>query len=702
MTGFGETFLHPQLGEALDYIYSINPRRDLIEFVSNGTLLTRAWGEKLDKRLNNLAISLNAALPETYKRDMYPYLYRYTRQSAPEAYRGKQFAEDNGRERPCQFERTVGRIADFMSGLGPQSARRVALHYVVHRDNIDEMPEFVRLAKNLGISLVNFTHYMVNRVENIDFSVFFQKQRYNAAVDGAVVLGRELGVTVNARRFFEEEIRSFDAERDCRWPIEQAIVFTPGQTAPCCHIGGVDLGNAFEKGFEAVWNGEPYRKLRRERWLNACQNCILFQTFDDWKAHFHPLVKQSPRFEELSEHFIEPAANRPPRVLVVGAGRDGARSLGRLVADLHAANGEQVSLHHEGNSFRTFAGTAQYYNTGDDEWMRGICNSLSDEIISGSGFSFVLPVLHKAFGNDVRILHVKRERESCIAAMRRQAQSDPLAWGGYAGPAIAGASSRDVDYDPVPPTAVLLGEMEAEVWNGLSLEARLGWLYDTAHRLIEAHLHLFPHHIQVSTEALDDAATIRRIAQFINPAWRQTCPPVHLNHGLRGVDANVEQDHHHAARRALADFDLHQMAASDTYPMIFFLQRMIADQNWLDPGDALAELETLRGEIKALVERAEGRSAAAGRNGANGKSAGLRMLGDTALSATQAARLEDFFADFEPEKLEHSSAYPVIYFLQRLMALRQVTGDGDADLAATYRFMGDQVDDLIEKAGASG
>ena len=79
LTGFGETFLHPQLGEALDYIYSINPRRDLIEFVSNGTLLTRAWGEKLDKRLNNLAISLNAALPETYKRDMYPYLYRYTR-----------------------------------------------------------------------------------------------------------------------------------------------------------------------------------------------------------------------------------------------------------------------------------------------------------------------------------------------------------------------------------------------------------------------------------------------------------------------------------------------------------------------------------------------------------------------------------------------------------------------------------------------
>jgi MoaA/NifB/PqqE/SkfB family radical SAM enzyme len=701
LTGFGETFLHPQLGEALDYIYSINPRQDLIEFVSNGTLLTRAWGEKLDKRLNNLAISLNAALPETYKRDMYPYLFRYTRESAPEAYRGKQFAEDNSRERPCQFERTVGRIADFMSALSEQSARRVALHYVVHRDNIDEMPEFIRLAKNLGISLVNFTHYMVNRVENIDFSIYFQKERYNAAVDGAVALGRELGVTVNARQFFKEEIKSFDAERDCRWPIEQAIVFTPGQTAPCCHIGGVDLGNAFEIGFDAVWNGVPYQKLRRERWMDACQKCTMFQTFDDWKAHFHPLVKQSSRFEDLSEHFVEPAPNLPPRVLVVGAGRDGARSLGRLVADLHAANGEQVTLHHEANSFRGFAGTAQYHNAADDDWMLGICNSLNDEIISGNAFSFVLPVLHKAFGGDLRVIHVKRDRDSCIASMRAQAQADPLAWGGYVGPALAGASTKDVDYDPVPPTAALLGEMEEAVWNGLSLDARLGWLYDTAHRLIEEHLHLFANHMQVATEALDDPATVRAIAQFINSAWRQACPPVHLNHGLRG-GADVDQVHHHTAQQALADFDLHRMAASDTYPVIYFLQRMIAGHNWVDPSDALADLEILRGEIKALVDRAEGGVAAVGGQGTNRNSANLYLVSDTGLSPAKAGRLDDFFADFEPEKLEDSSAYPVIYFLQRLMALRQVTGEGDAELAATYRFMGDQVNDLIQKTGVSG
>jgi MoaA/NifB/PqqE/SkfB family radical SAM enzyme len=275
LTGFGETFLHPQLGEALDYIYAINPRENLVYFISNGTLLSRAWGEKLDNRLNYLAISLNAARPETYKLDMHPYLYRYTRDSAPKAYRGKRFAEDKKRERPCPFEQTVGRIGDFMSALGEQSGRRVALHYVVHRDNIDEMPEFVRLAHGLGITQVHFTHYMMNRVENMEFSIFFEKDRYNAAINDAVLLGDELGVSVMGRRFFAEEDRTFIAERDCDWPINQAMVFTRGETSPCCYIGEVDLGNAFATNFDDVWNGNPFPRPWRSMncvssWVMAC------------------------------------------------------------------------------------------------------------------------------------------------------------------------------------------------------------------------------------------------------------------------------------------------------------------------------------------------------------------------------------------------------------------------------------------------
>jgi hypothetical protein len=310
-------------------------------------------------------------------------------------------------------------------------------------------------------------------------------------------------------------------------------------------------------------------------------------------------------------------------------------------------------------------------------------------------------VLHKAFGDGLKLIHVKRERESCIASLRYQAESDPLAWDGYVGPVRSDKTAVDAPYDPAPPTAVLLGEMDENAWNALSLDDKLGWFYDTSHRLIEEHLHLFPDHLQVATEELDRPATIRRVAQFVNPAWRQACPPVHLNHGLRAGVGDIAEDPHHAAQEALADFDLHQMAASDTYPVVYFLQRMIAEHNSAEKRDALADLEVLRGEINTLVERAEGRVRDQSWQ-AGSQTPRLRLVADSTLSPEQAGRLEDFFAEFEPDKLEASSAYPVIYFLQRLMALREVTGDGDPELAATYRFMGDQVDALIQKAASGG
>jgi len=699
LTGFGETFLHPQLGEALDYIYAINPREDLIYFVSNGTLLSHAWGEKLDKRLNYLAISLNAARPETYKRDMHPYLFRYTRDSAPKAYQGKQFAEDNKRERPCQFEQTVGRIGDFMSALSQQSARRVSLHYVVHRDNIDEMAEFIRLAHSLGISQVSFTHYLVNRVENIEFSIFFEKERYNTALNDAVVLGLELGVGVFGRRFFTEEERTFDAERDCDWPINQAMVFTRGESSPCCYIGEVDLGNAFKTNFDDVWNGKPYQKLRRERWMHACQNCSMFQTFDDWKTHFHHKVKLSPRFNELAGLFVEPAPNAPPRVLVLGAGRDGTRSLGRLVANLHAANGEQVSLHHEANSFRAYAGTAQYHTHGDGDWMRCILDKFSEEIISGNAFNFVLPLIHDTYGSDVRVMHIKRDRKACIASMHSQALSDPLAWDGYINAVDGSAMGADMTYEAAPPTAVLLGEMEADAWNLLSLDDRLAWLYDASHRAIEANLHLFPKHLLITTEELDDPAAIRRITQFVNPAWRQTCTPVHLNSTLHDHNAEPAQSARLATQNAIADFDLHQLTASDTYPVIYFLQRMIATHNSAAQDKTIADLENLRDEITILLNRAEGRLPNAREQNGGEAPPILRVVREPGVSNTKIARLDDTFHDFEPEKLEASATYPVIYFLQKLLAAREVTGDGDQELATVYRFMGDQVDALMQMAG---
>ena len=207
LAGFGETLLHPHLEEALDFIYSINPRKNLIYIISNGTLLSKKWAQKIGPRLNYLAISLKAARPETYKRDMYPYLFRYTRQSAPEAYAGKRFADDdNIRQVPCQFDRTMDHVGEFMAALDEDARRRVGFHYVVHSENINEMDDFIRLAKTVDCSMVEFNQYMVNRVAHIDYNIFFHQERYNSHIRAAKKLGAELGKLALANRYMRRLI----------------------------------------------------------------------------------------------------------------------------------------------------------------------------------------------------------------------------------------------------------------------------------------------------------------------------------------------------------------------------------------------------------------------------------------------------------------------------------------------------------------
>ncbi len=708
LTGFGETFLHPHLEEALDFIYSINPRKNLIYMVSNGTLLSRKWAEKIGPRLNYLASSLNAARPESYKRDMYPYLFRYTRETAPKAYTGKRFADDkNIREVPCQFERTMGRITEFMSALDGEARRRVGLHYVVHRDNLAEMSDFVHLGKSVDVGRVEFNHFMVNRVEHIEYGIYFQKERYNALLQDAIDLGLELGLTVTGRKFGAEAVQKFDPNKDCKWPSTEAIVFTPGQTTPCCNMGAVNMGNALSGDFNKIWNGKAYRKLRRERWMPDCHTCNLFQTFDDWRSHFHALVKQSPRFEELAGKMAETeTATTPPRILVLGTGRDGTRSVANLIASLHGANGAVAKVMHEIASFRTFAGVAKYLQ-GDDAWMRNICRAWDGDVIAGNGFNFILPLLHEMFGGNLKVIHLRRERGPAIAAMARAAQADPLYWDGYLD--LDGEDGVDVaaEFDPQRPGAPLLDDMDEEQWSMLSLEDRLGWLYDAGHRAIENDLHLFPNHLAVATEDLNDPAAIQRIARFIDPGFRQLCPPVHVNHALDGPLEAVVSDDRDGARSTLADFDYHRVAASETYPVVYFLQNMVTAQATKDTDEALAELRDLRGEIETLIAQAEGRLPGAAQiraqraSGSDSAGGGLHLVVDGSFPPDQGGRVTDVLGDFRVERAACSLTYPVIHFLQQLLLLREQSGQEDDDLSQTYRFMAEQVDGLIEQAAAS-
>jgi len=273
LTGWGECFLYPRFEDVLNYIYSQNSREDLIFITTNGTRLSKHIAGLLSGRLNLFVISLNAATAETYNKQM-----------------------KNG-----DFEKTLSAIRRFLLRLGEKERLKINLSFVAHTRNFQEIPDFVVLAHDLGISAVTIIHYMVGIAEHRQYSLLNVRNEYNVIVDRAKAIGNRLDVLVHTpRQFFSEKKRSVN---ECLSPFNECFIEVNGDVFPCCFCGTYRIGNVYKGTFEDVWFSEAYRKLRKKRYLQGCQNCMVFLPLDEFGVHFTSHFKETSAFKEMEQEF---------------------------------------------------------------------------------------------------------------------------------------------------------------------------------------------------------------------------------------------------------------------------------------------------------------------------------------------------------------------------------------------------------------
>lgn len=261
LTGWGECFLYPRFDDVLRYIFSLNGSRNLIQISTNGTLLSRSRAELLKGHIRSIVISVNAASAATYNRDM-----------------------EQG-----DYQKTLASIRVFLAALNQSERSRVRLHFVAHRDNYHEIPDFVRLAQSVGVTSVSVGHYLVDREGREEYALLANKDGYNAAVSQAEKIGRELGVVLQARSFFSE---GKEGNVKCYDPVSACFIRISGDVSPCCYCGSYSIGNVYRNDFESVWFGEEYARLRRVRHLPACKTCSPLISFDDPRAHLTAYYKE--------------------------------------------------------------------------------------------------------------------------------------------------------------------------------------------------------------------------------------------------------------------------------------------------------------------------------------------------------------------------------------------------------------------------
>ncbi len=113
------------------------------------------------------------------------------------------------------------------------ATHRIAISYVLMRSNIDEFPDFLRLAQSVGVEIVYVRHLMAFTPEMETESLWHERERFNAVRSDWIALAKELGIN----HFFLPEpfgTEEVGERRHCSIPWRGAGVLGNGDVLACC------------------------------------------------------------------------------------------------------------------------------------------------------------------------------------------------------------------------------------------------------------------------------------------------------------------------------------------------------------------------------------------------------------------------------------------------------------------------------------
>jgi MoaA/NifB/PqqE/SkfB family radical SAM enzyme len=268
--GVGEPMLVKNLPQMVRHL---KDRGVYVLFNTNGTVLNEKNGRALiAAELDELRVSLDAANAKSYRairgKDYFNRILRNVR-----AFRSLQ--EREGHEKP--------RVSAWLTGL---------------RETIEELPEFVKVAAEIGVKevylqrLVFFNEDAVGHARP-DQALYERLGREETSlIDQAVALAKSLGLTFSASGAASEPGMSLRRSNDgspwslCRRPWTGMYFTANGRALPCCiapfsqrGYENYTLGDVTQQTLRELWNGPAYRKFRSallsDKPPDCCANCGL-------------------------------------------------------------------------------------------------------------------------------------------------------------------------------------------------------------------------------------------------------------------------------------------------------------------------------------------------------------------------------------------------------------------------------------------
>jgi MoaA/NifB/PqqE/SkfB family radical SAM enzyme len=267
--GIGEPLLNPDLPR---FIAHLKARSAHVLFNTNGLLLDERRGDALvEAGLDELRVSIDAVTPALYH-----------------TLRGID-----------KLPQILDNLRAFLARHAGHAGPRVSLWLVGMQENIEQLPDFVRLGADLGVPEVYLQRLVFfgggeriadNTTMTPEQSLFgTMEQRQAELIVACERLATELGLTFRASGATTPHesvaVQGTHPWQGCFRPWSLIYVTANGNLLPCCiapfaspDYAGLMLGNVFARPLAELWNGRPYMALRTAVLSEApapwpCQHC---------------------------------------------------------------------------------------------------------------------------------------------------------------------------------------------------------------------------------------------------------------------------------------------------------------------------------------------------------------------------------------------------------------------------------------------
>ena len=247
--GWGEPTIHPEFRYILEFLDRYPVRK---YFVTNGTTLHRIREYLFDYKVDIMAVSLDGATAKT----------------------------NNAIRRKSNFDQIVSGLKTVVQQKGKGNTGYPYINFVITlmKSNLDELPDMVDLAYNIGIEEVKAV-YMTSFSKKLEDEVLWDKVgEVRSVFSETIERGNRLGIKVKLPYIQGEDIAGEKFHKDCFTGWRDFFIGADGYIRPCQSISRKIFHVSRYDSFQEVWNSEELVNFRSgvnvpDKMWEGCKFC---------------------------------------------------------------------------------------------------------------------------------------------------------------------------------------------------------------------------------------------------------------------------------------------------------------------------------------------------------------------------------------------------------------------------------------------